>query len=64
MKGIIDQKILSSLKLIFKKKLTKFIWNSNQKKFIFEKIHERIILWEIIVFTHKFNSHLMPITTK
>jgi hypothetical protein len=49
MKGIIDQKILSSLKLIFKKQLTKFIWNSNQKKFIFEKIHERIILWEIIV---------------
>jgi hypothetical protein len=51
MKGIIDQKILSSLKLIFKKKLTKFIWNSNQKKFIFEKYMRELFYGKSLFYT-------------
>ena len=51
MKGIIDQKILSSLKLIFKKQLTKFIWNSNQKNLFLKKYMRELFYGKSLFYT-------------
>jgi hypothetical protein len=63
MKGIIDQKILSSLKLIFLKNWPN-LFGIVTKKILFLKNTWDNYFMGNHCFTHKFNSHLMPITTK